>query len=446
MVSWGTALVFKPPIQDPIDHNSLWTLIAKPTNVIGNSDSVSQINSWFEIRSLDKKLGGILFVQGPCGVGKTLAVELATKSHGFKIINAFASESRTLPKLESHVRQCTAFEGMAVVVLDEFETFGNDRTGFDVVTRFINLFLQRPTAFDRVLLVCISSDIDADSDSFARIIEKTTFVRFDLLSAQETHSILKRANRACPTEVAAMDLYLFSVIVAGDARRAVNQFQFTFGHTHFEAPKKRKRSSKVIAVIAQPKRSFPSYSASNACVRPDVLARRVCHGTLALRSAQEMIDTMGHDALTLFVKSLQKEYPKSFSMESCTKMAEVSSDADIMEMDLDIDALDLSDSTVEDAGNFSLIPSQFQVGTACYLAGQAAQSAHGTDSRQESAAPKKSATPKYPKFVKKLFRDFEDRKTTEDHLLFYNAETSREDYIYFENLINKKRSRVAKTK
>ena len=445
MVSWGAALVFKPPIQDPIDHNSLWTLIAKPTNVIGNADSVSQIDSWFAQRSLDKKLGGILFVQGPCGVGKSLAVELATSRYGFKAVNSYASESRTLPKLESHVRESTAFQDMGVVVLDEFETFANDRTGFDVITRFINLFVQRPATFNRVLLVCISSDIDAGSDSFARIIEKTTFVPFHLLDAQETHSVLKHANRACPTEVAAMDLYLFSVIVAGDARKALNQFQFTFGHTRFEAPKKRKRSSKVIEV-PHTKRSFPSYSSSNACVRPDVLARRVCLGTIGTRSAQEMVDTMGHDALTLFGKSLQKEYIGSFSLENCTKMAEVCSDADIMEMDLDMDSLDLSDSTIEDSGHFSIIPSQFQVGTACYLA-SIGNSQENLNSNQEPVKSKVVKL-KYPKFVKKLYRGFEDRKETEDHLLFYSRETAREDYVFFENLIkkSKKKTCVAKPK
>ncbi|CAM9425675.1 unnamed protein product, partial [Phaeothamnion confervicola] len=228
MVSWGDSIVLSSPVDDTLDTNSLWCLLARPKTINdmhGNNDAAQLVDEWFSSHLKTASTSSVLFVEGPCGSGKSLAVNLAAQSHGFRTIMAFASESRSMARFDAHVRQATAFQNFGVVVLDEFESFAEDHAGLDNVTRFINTFSARPASSPRVLLVCISNEA---SDAFSRIIDRSTFVQFDPLSISDTHGVLKHAHRECPTTVAPMDLYLFASQVTGDARQAINQFQIAF--------------------------------------------------------------------------------------------------------------------------------------------------------------------------------------------------------------------------
>jgi hypothetical protein len=155
-----------------------------------------------------------------------------------------------------------------------------------------------------------------------------------------------------------------------------------------------------------------------------------------------MIDTLGSDALGLVANGLHVQYPITFNMDKCLVMAETFSDSAVMDLDLEKLDMDLTDSTIEDSPYFSAIPTHIRVGVACHLSSVPKkcpdkQSDETSDNCQTSNKVKTKKSRSW--LPKKLYRDFEERREHEPHLLFYDEARAREGYVYYEKLITKKR-------
>ncbi len=90
--------------------------------IIGNGTAISQIKSW--LGAWKDKDSKALYVYGPTGVGKTLAVELIAQELNYELLRCGADEQRSLAYLRTFISasgQQSLFFRKKLILIDDFD-------------------------------------------------------------------------------------------------------------------------------------------------------------------------------------------------------------------------------------------------------------------------------------------------------------------------------------
>lgn len=232
-IDWGNSLVFgKTKTVEPVPRCRLWVDLCKPTDttqLAGNADAVQQMRAWFASRRTKHSGNACLVVEGPCGVGKSTAVDLCAKEFGFRAEHTYANVPRTPQKIESILRKLTMRGGENILVLDDFESFISETTSMRDVVKFARSVAgQESSRNQTMVIVCNGMD-----KSFEPLFNMSTVVHFDPAQPADVQRVLRRVATKVSdfAYVPPMDIFFIAHGSSGNIAQTINQMQFSHSNT-----------------------------------------------------------------------------------------------------------------------------------------------------------------------------------------------------------------------
>lgn len=241
-VDWRGSIVCRretTPSAEP--ESQLWSELCKPTSLYhiqGNEAALAQMSEWFHERQQHRNHGNAcLVVKGPCGVGKSIAVDLCAEDNGFHVQHTYANVSRTQQKLEGMLTRLTMHSQASVLVLDDFESFIYETTSLRDITRFVRAIGKKGGADGRrQTLVIICNDIDK---SFQPVFDASTVIEFEAAEPVHVQRALRNVARTVSHScyVPPMDIFFIAHASSGNINQTINQMQFSHRNTGRTRPK-----------------------------------------------------------------------------------------------------------------------------------------------------------------------------------------------------------------
>lgn len=184
----------------------------KSREMVGNATQVWQIRKWLQ-------RGGTLYVHGPTGVGKTLAVELIAREAGYELLRCGADEKRNLDYIKNFLsasgQQSLLFKKKLILV-DDFDII-ESRKG---ITELIKN--------SRCPVVLISNEYNLP----AQLRRYCSIVKFTKPRPGEIYKFLERV---CMQEkINADKTFLTKLSRSGDVRASLIDLAFAGGHRDSE--------------------------------------------------------------------------------------------------------------------------------------------------------------------------------------------------------------------
>jgi replication factor C large subunit len=201
-----------------------WTLKYKPLSlaeVVGNGEALSAFKSW--VKSWDKAAPKkrAVFLHGPPGIGKTVAVEALANDLHMELVEKNASDYRTEDAINRFAGLASQYGGLfggkRLVLLDELDglTGNADRGGVKAITE-IAKNAQCP-------VVLIANDVH--DQRFSTLRSYCLLVEFKKPAVGD---VMKHLMRICQSEAIHADENALKFIAhrsGGDVRSAVNDLQ-----------------------------------------------------------------------------------------------------------------------------------------------------------------------------------------------------------------------------
>lgn len=239
-VDWRRSVVFGENRTVEADARSqLWSELCKPEKshqIQGNETAIANMKHWFDSRRQDVGGNACLAVIGPCGVGKSTAVDLCAAENGFDVEHTYANVARTPQKLEAIMVKLTMRGQQSVLVLDDFESFITETTSMRDIVKFAKAVGRQG---NKQTLVIICNAIDK---SFQPILEVSTAIQFHAAEPAYVQRVLRKVatsvSRFC--YVPPMDIFFIAQRSTGDIRQTINQMQFSHHNTAGTTTAKRK--------------------------------------------------------------------------------------------------------------------------------------------------------------------------------------------------------------
>ena len=203
-----------------------WTVKHRPktiSEVIGNKESVQKLVDWLKSWQEGVPKKRAVFIYGPPGVGKTVAVEVLACDLGFEFVEKNASDYRTEEAINHFAGLASQYGSLfggvrkRIVLLDELDglTGTSDRGGVKAMTDVVRS-AQAP--------VVLISNLAYDP-RFTNLRSYCLLIEFKKPAAGEVAKLLKRI---CDVEGVKPDEAALKFIAQrseGDVRSAVNDLQ-----------------------------------------------------------------------------------------------------------------------------------------------------------------------------------------------------------------------------
>lgn len=238
-VDWKSSLIIEKKNSPCTSVHRLWVDLCKPTStaqLVGNEVPRQQLKQW-----LTSSGSACLVVTGPCGIGKSAAVDLYAKEEGFHVEHTYANVSRTPAKLESIQRRSTMQAERSVLVLDDFESFIYETASM----RDILKFARGATAADNarnqaIIVICNGMD-----KTFRSLFANSTVVEFDTLTPANVQTALRRVSKVVSpfATLPPMDIFFIAHGSTGNLCQTINQVQLS--HNRRPKGKRRKQQRKL---------------------------------------------------------------------------------------------------------------------------------------------------------------------------------------------------------
>ena len=248
-VDWGNTLIINHKKQNEIPNKyKLWTEIIAPKSIkdiVGNKDAINKINNWLIERQCDpNKKSACLLIHGPCGVGKSSAIDILSKRNGFNVIHTYADIQRTPQKMEALFREVSILGDSGILVLDDSESFIKETS---VIRPLARMFRDNNRNKNRLTVVIICNKIDV---SFKVIKDVSETVEFEPLLYNNIYNLFRKVSSMVSTfcYIPPMDSYMIATHTTGNATQAINQLHMMYQGTPFpkkNAKKKRKVKANV---------------------------------------------------------------------------------------------------------------------------------------------------------------------------------------------------------
>lgn len=100
---------------------------------LGNKERLSAIKAWLK----DWKKGSTLMIAGPCGCGKSLAIELVVKDLGYELLKSCASDERRYEVFEKSIinasRQRSLVSRGKVILIEDMESMESPKSVAELI-------------------------------------------------------------------------------------------------------------------------------------------------------------------------------------------------------------------------------------------------------------------------------------------------------------------------
>ena len=292
-VNWGGALSIKDKSETIPEPRYLpWIHFCNPvksSNIIGNRESIKQVNEWFT--NVQCRMGGTscLFVEGSSGVWKSTAIILCAKEHGYQVVHTQSDTQRTPHRLDSILRRLDIMGQGGVLLLDELESFIKETTSL----RWL-MGLLKSDRDTLVVVVCNAVD-----KSFHQIRDMSTVVRFYPYSVSETYRTLlllsQRVSSFC--HLPPMDCYFIATMSRGNICQTVNQLHLLY---HGSLPLNKKRKCPRMNPVFVNDNPVKMWSVSHRATSIDCFLRD--------EDILESVSGMGRDFMNSLGENISKEY------------------------------------------------------------------------------------------------------------------------------------------
>ena len=135
-VKWhGAYKVERCAPRDPFSAEQLpWCTRFQPSCIAGNESARAEVQAWFQ-QQQHRQQGAVLVLQGPCGCGKSLTINLEIQSRGIHPVSLDGSEARTAVTIEGAVRRATALS--VPLLVDDGHRLAEEPTGLAALLRFM---------------------------------------------------------------------------------------------------------------------------------------------------------------------------------------------------------------------------------------------------------------------------------------------------------------------
>jgi replication factor C large subunit len=201
-----------------------WTVKHKPKSlneIVGNKDTIQKVTNWIKSweKGIPKKRA--IFLYGPPGIGKTVAVEALAHDFNMEFVEKNASDYRTEDAINRFAglasQYGSLFGGKRIILLDELDglTGTVDRGGVKAITDVVR------TAQCPILLIANS----AYDPRFSNLRLYCLLIEFKKPAAGE---VVKRLEWICDQEGIQADESALRFVAQrseGDVRSAVNDLQ-----------------------------------------------------------------------------------------------------------------------------------------------------------------------------------------------------------------------------
>lgn len=187
--------------------------------VIGQDAPISKLRDF--VTNFKKQKKKAMFITGPVGCGKTVAVQSIAKEFNYELLEINASDTRNTAAIESIVgnaiKQASFFHKGKIIMIDEAEgiTGTEDRGG---LTALADLIEQ--AAFPIIIIAN-----DAYDQKFSGIRKKCAVLDFNPLTVGDVFRIIKTIAENEKIQVTDDILRIISRRSAGDARAAITDLQ-----------------------------------------------------------------------------------------------------------------------------------------------------------------------------------------------------------------------------
>lgn len=310
-VNWGGSLILDKKNDDNIIpiQTRMWHSIIEPKKVsdlIGNKDSISDIDKWFKGGRSNK----CLIIHGPPGTGKTTAVKLLAKENGFQLLDTKADTQRTCQKMGNNIRKVSIYGKKGILLLDDAETFISETSGTKYLTKLIK---SNTYKFGVILII---NQIDTSLENIACI---STVVKFDKVSAKDTYSIFQRITSRVRkfSMVPPFASYIISNGVHGSITQSLTHLQYIYQDLKPIVHNKKKRKGvKLIDPQAKSKKDSGIHMWANTYKRSNI--------DHILADKDDFMDTMmnmNKDFMKVFSKNLYRDYLYYFGNSSISSIS-----------------------------------------------------------------------------------------------------------------------------
>jgi len=201
-----------------------WTIKYRPRTlkeVIGNREGIRKVVEWLKSWEIGPPKKRALLLYGPPGVGKTVAVEAASRDLNLELIESNASDYRRDSDIKSFAGLASQYSTLTgrrrVILLDEIDGISGsmDRGGLKAILSVIGN--------TRCPIVLTANDIF--DPRFLPLRDKCLLIEFKRPSIREIVSHLKRICRLEGIEAEEQALRYIAEKSNGDVRSALNDLQ-----------------------------------------------------------------------------------------------------------------------------------------------------------------------------------------------------------------------------
>ena len=188
-------------------------------DVIGQDQPILKLKDF--VNNFKKQKKKAMFITGPVGCGKTVAVQSIANELNYELLEINASDTRNAAAIESIVgaaiKQASFFHKGKIIMIDEAEgiTGTQDRGGLTTLADLID-----QTAFP---IIIISND--AYDQKFSGIRKKCVILEFNPLTVEDVFKIIKNITEREKIQATDDILRTISRRSAGDARAAITDLQ-----------------------------------------------------------------------------------------------------------------------------------------------------------------------------------------------------------------------------
>jgi len=340
LVSWNNAIQIKKRerCDDVPEADKLWKDLIIPRSVsdlIGNTDPIDQIKSFFHSAEEDRSKSACLFVHGESGTGKSTSVSVVAKEMGFHIVHTYADQQRTPARLEGVVREAGIYGYSGVVVLDDFEIFLSETASLKLLSKFLRGLIKEKGASSRCLFVIISN---STHKLFQSLQEVSTVIEFKRLSRGEMQRVFNRVQKRVRSHsyVPPMAAFLASSSCSGTISQGVQQLQFMYSKNkepRFVRRPREKKNKKNGALSTANTRDCVTYLWSD--IYTDKMLSHLTDKNFNRNKVTERLMGFGKDKLDILSDQVHKEYPKRVALggiKSVKKMSRVADDISLSDI------------------------------------------------------------------------------------------------------------------